>query len=160
MAADTLKKRPYRRELDELAERRRAAMALLEEGMVQSDVAREISVSRQTVSRWAKLMAVYPDEQAWRRRPLGRPARMSREQKIELLRELLAGHAPSRAKRGRSWSLQKVAELIEARFGVSYSLGQVSTMLNEFVGQPWSRGRYFWVKVGELVSAEEERGLS
>ncbi|AMV41772.1 helix-turn-helix domain-containing protein [Paraburkholderia caribensis] len=159
MSQGTLKKRSYRRELDELAQRRREAMTLLEEGMAQSDVAREIGVSRQTVSRWAKLMAGYPDEQPWRRRPLGRPARLSSEQKIELLRELLAHyHPPSRAKRERSWSLQTVARLIEARFGVSYSLGQVSTMLNEFVGLPWSRGRYFWVKVRELVSVEEEKG--
>lgn len=159
MAEDTLEKRSYRREVDELAERRREAMVLLEEGMVQSDVAREIGVSRQTVSRWAKLMAAYPNEQPWRRRPLGRPGRLSREQKMELLRELSAHYqVPSRAKAEGSWSLERVAQLIEQRFGVSYSLGQVSTMLKELVGCPWSNGRGFWVKVRKLAYPKEGKG--
>jgi predicted transcriptional regulator len=50
-----------RRDFDALSDRRREAMALLDEGVSQSDVARELSVTRQTVSRWAKVKATYPD---------------------------------------------------------------------------------------------------
>lgn len=158
MTADAVKKCIYRRELDELAQRRREAMALLEEGMTQSDVAREMGVGRQTVSRWARLMAEYPDDQVWRRRPLGRPARLSSEQKMELLRELATHyHVPSRAKPEKNWSLQRVARLIEERFGVSYSLGQLSTLLNELVGCRWSTSRVFATKLRELANPEEAR---
>jgi transposase len=156
VATDAVKKGTHHRQLEELAQRRREAMALLEEGMTQSDVAREMGVGRQTVSRWARLMDEYPDDQAWRPRPLGRPARLNSAQKKELLRELAAHyHARSRANPETSWSLQRVAQLIEERFVVSYSLGQVSTMLNELVGCLWSDNRSFWAKVKKLADREE-----
>lgn len=158
MTDDAVKKGTSRRDFDELAQRRRRAMALLEEGMTQSEVAREIGVGRQTVSRWARLMAEYPDENAWRRRPLGRPARLSTDQKMELLRELTAHfYVPSLARPERSWSLRRVAQLIEDRFGVSYSPGQVSTLLNELVGCKWSSSRVFGMKLRELASSEDAR---
>jgi transposase len=113
-------------------------------------------VCRQTVSRWAKRLAEYSDEEAWRRRRLGRPARLSSEQKIELLSELMAYYrAPSRAKPGRTWSLRQVAQLIEERFGVSYSLGQVSAILTKMVGVPWNT-IIFWTNAREQLFREKD----
>ena len=65
----------YKRDLKKMETRRRRGMRMLERGLAQADIARELGVSRQTLSLWAKRMA--EDPQAWRRRPLGRPAALS-----------------------------------------------------------------------------------
>ncbi|WP_080303462.1 helix-turn-helix domain-containing protein [Burkholderia pseudomallei] len=132
--------RRTRRDFDELSERRRQGMALLEEGISQSDVARELSVSRQTVSRWVSLKDEFPDREAWRRRRLGRPGAIADEQRATLVRRLVDSYVREFGRRGRSspkrvrWTLARVAELIEAEFGVSYSLTQVRNILIGLVG--------------------------
>ncbi len=151
-----------RRDFDALSDRRREAMTLLDEGMSQSDVARELSVSRQTVSRWAKLKAAYPDDEPWRKRPLGRPGALSDEQKMAFARLLANSYVREFGPRGRSapkrvrWTLARVAGLLEAEFGVSYSQAHVRNILTGLVGDDdWllSRAR-FWASVIELAYPE------
>lgn len=137
-------------------------MALLEDGMSQSDVARELSVSRQTVSRWAKLKDEFPDEDAWRRRPLGRPGGMTEDQKAALVRRLVGDYVSTLGWRHRSsrrlvrWTLARVGGLIEAELGLSYSLTQVRRILIDLIGDDqWllSRPR-FWACIIELAYPE------
>lgn len=161
--------RRTRRDFDELGERRREAMTLLDEGMSQADVARELSVTRQTVSRWARLQEAYPDDQPWRRRALGRPQGLTDEQKTALVRLLadryviesgVRGPGPTRrtvAKPAR-WTLARVGGLLEAEFGISYSLAHVKTILAGLVGDDdWllSRPR-FWARIIEVAYPEYE----
>jgi transposase len=151
-----------RRDLDALDERRRVGMALLREGVSQSDIARELSVSRQTVSRWAKLDEAYPDEDAWRRRRLGRPRGMSDEQRAKLVGILVdryvreQGRRSSRSPLPARWTLSRVAGLIEAEFGVSCSLTQVRKVLVDVVGDDqWRVSQAgFWAKLIELAYPE------
>ncbi|MGF6531496.1 transposase [Paraburkholderia sp. GAS206C] len=139
-------------------------MALLDDGMSQSDVARELSVTRQTVSRWAKLKAVYPDDEPWRKRPMGRPGALTDEQKMEFARLLIDRYVREFGPRGRGapkrvrWTLVRVAGLLEDRFGVSYSAAHVRNILTSLVGHnDWllSRAR-FWACVVELAYPEYE----
>lgn len=139
-------------------------MALLDEGVSQSDVARELSVTRQTVSRWAKLKATYPDDEPWRKRPMGRPRALTDEQKMEFARLLIDRYVREFGPRGRSapkrvrWTLARVAGLLEDRFGVSYSAAHVRNILIGLVGHnDWllSRAR-FWACVVELAYPEYE----
>ncbi|RJF92410.1 helix-turn-helix domain-containing protein [Noviherbaspirillum saxi] len=58
-----------RRDFTALEQRRRQAARLLAKGITQTEVARELGVSRQSVSVWAK--AQETDRQGWRRKPLG-----------------------------------------------------------------------------------------
>jgi transposase len=154
--------RKTRRDLDALGERRREGMALLEEGMSQADVARELSVSRQTVSRWAKLEDAYPDEDAWRGRRLGRPRGMSDGQRAELVRLLVdryvreQGPRGSRSPKPARWTLSRVAGLIETEFGVSCSLTQVRNVLVGLVGDDqWRVSQAaFWARLIELAHPE------
>lgn len=76
-------------------------MALLDEGVSQADVARELGVTRQTVSRWARLKEAYPDDDAWRRRRLGRPRGFTDEQKMALARGLVDSYVRELNPRGR-----------------------------------------------------------
>src|SRR3569833_820439 len=61
----------YKRDFKALERRRHKAAQLLSRGMPQAEVARQVGVSRQSVSAWAQALA--DDKQAWRRKPLGVP---------------------------------------------------------------------------------------
>lgn len=118
----------YRRDLKELERRRRKGMRLLARGVAQADVARALEVSRQTTSSWARKLAA--DAQAWRRRPLGRPAGLDAAQKGQLGQALLAG-AVANDFPTELWTLARVAKLIERDFGVAYSTVNVWRILRE-----------------------------
>ena len=151
-----------RRDFDALSSRRREAMALLDQGVSQSDVARELSVTRQTVSRWAKVKATYPDDEPWRKRPMGRPRGLTDEQKLAFVRLLADSYLRESGRRGRAaakparWTLARVGGLLQAKFGVSYSLAHVRNILVSLIGDDqWllSKSR-FWAAVIELAYPE------
>ncbi|KGW09425.1 helix-turn-helix family protein [Burkholderia pseudomallei MSHR4303] len=134
-------------------------MVMLDEGMSQADVARELSVSRQTVSRWARMKSEYADSESWRRRALGRPGGLSDRQKLALVKRLVDTYVNELGPRSRSspkparWTLARVAALIETEFGVSYSLVHVRNILIGLVGEdhwPLSNVR-FWARLIELT---------
>lgn len=140
-----------RRDFVRLSERRREAMTLLEEGVSQAEVAEYFSVSRQTVSRWARLKDECPDGDAWRSRRPGRPGDLTDGQKAAIVKMLadryVRDYGTDRAVR---WTLARVAEMIEAEFGVFYSLVQVRNILINRIGV--SEPRFlafngFWTKV-------------
>ena len=103
----------------QMEERRLAAARLLRQGRSQAEIARQLGVSRASVSRWAATLAqegpcglqARPipgqlprlDERAWTRlgRLLDRGA-------------MAAGFATER------WTLERIAALIEREFGVHY----------------------------------------
>ena len=120
--------RRYRRDLKELESRRRKGMRMLARGVAQAEVARALEVSRQTASSWAKKVA--EDPQAWRRRPLGRPAGLDASQKQQLGKALLTG-AVANDFATELWTLARVAKLIKRQFGVAYSTVNVWRILRE-----------------------------
>ena len=116
----------YKRDFKEMETRRRRGMRMLARGVVQAEVARSCEVSRQTVSRWAQMVA--DKVQAWRRRPLGRPAAMSAAERAKLSKMLVAG-ALANGFPTELWTLPRVAKLIARRFGVQYSTGHIWYLL-------------------------------
>ncbi|WP_255555357.1 helix-turn-helix domain-containing protein [Trinickia mobilis] len=151
-----------RRDFDQLSERRREAMALLDEGLSQADIAREFSVSRQTVSRWARLKDEYLDDEPWRRRRLGRPGGLTDEQKATFARKLVDSYVRGLGRRRRGepkparWTLARVAGMLVAEFGVSYSDAHVRNILVSLVGvdQPLLSRVSVWARLIELVYPE------
>lgn len=67
--------REYKRDLKKLELRRCKGMRMLARGVTNAEVARACEVSRQTAMSWARMQA--EDRQAWRRKPLGRPAALA-----------------------------------------------------------------------------------
>jgi transposase len=126
------------RDLEAMARRRRRAAAMFARGATQADVARELEVSRQSVSRW------YAD---WRRGGTkalegagraGRLPRLSSAQLARLDRELRRG--PRAHGFGTDlWTLERVGVVIERCFGVTYHPGHVWKLLRDKLG--WSRQR-------------------
>jgi transposase len=103
-------------------------MRMLAHGVVQAEVARQLEVSRQTVSIWAK--ALGEDPQAWRGRRLGRPGGLTDAQRTQLSKALLAG-ALANDFPTELWTLARVAKLIKREFGMSYSTVHVWRLLKE-----------------------------
>ena len=127
-----------RRDFEAMEQRRTRAAAMFERGATQADVARELEVSRQSVSRW------YAD---WRAggpsalKAAGRAGRMPR------LTERQLGEVDRALRRGPRahgfatdlWTLDRVVAVIEATTGVRYHPGHVWKLLRDKLG--WSRQR-------------------
>jgi transposase len=109
----------YKRDFKEMELRRRKGMRMLARGMSQSDVARELAVSRQTASSWNRQLA--QDPQAWRRKPLGRPGGMSDVPKRKLGKALLNG-AVFNGFPNELWTLARIAKVIEREFGLKNNI--------------------------------------
>src|SRR5262245_6107276 len=117
-----------RRDFGALEERRMHAADLFELGVIPAEVARQVGVSHQIVSDWRA---------AWRRsgrdglRGAGRAGRLpklSRDQLVEVERELIKG-AEASGYPNDVWTLQRVAEVIERVTRVSYHPAHVWSIL-------------------------------
>jgi transposase len=125
------------RDFDAMERRRKQAAALFRRGHSQADVARELKVSRQSVSRW---FAEWRAGGAAALRGAGRAGRLPRLDRADLRRverqlkkgPLACGYATD------MWTLSRVGEVIEAETGVAYHPGHVWRILREM---GWSRQR-------------------
>jgi len=127
-----------RRDFDALEDRRLRAAELFAKGVSQADVARALSISRQSVSRWHAEWSRNGAEglnKAGRagRRPMLDEAALSKVA-AELEKGALGHGYPTDL-----WTLQRVAEVIETVTGVAYHPGHVWKLLRNELG--WSRQR-------------------
>jgi len=125
------------RDFDAMERRRKRAAQLFGKGKSQADVVRELGVSRQSVSRW------HADWLAGGARALngaGRAGRLPQLDAADLLRverRLVKGPLENGYPTDM-WTLQRVAEVIEAETGVAYHPGHVWRLLRQM---GWSRQR-------------------
>ena len=115
------------RESELLQRRRLRAGRLLQRGVAQAEVARRVSVTRTTVSEWNGQLQAGGLE-ALKRRPRGRPSGLDDAQRRELMQALKLG-ALAEGFATDLWTLPRVRQLIERRFGRSYSESQVWRIL-------------------------------
>ena len=112
--------RPVHLTSDQMEERRLAAAALLRHGRLsQAGIARQLGVSRASVSRWAATLAQEGPRGLATRARTGRPPRLDPRDWIRLGRLLdrgavAAGFATER------WTLGRIAVLIEREFRARY----------------------------------------
>ena len=117
-----------RRDFKALEARRQQAARAFERGQAQAEVAHQLEVSRQSVSRWYE---------QWRRAGVrglraagraGRKPRLSRSQLRQVDRQLRQG-ARHHGFRTDLWTLPRVAQVIQRQMGVSYHPGHVWRIL-------------------------------
>jgi putative transposase len=112
--------RPAHLTPEQMEERRLAAARLLRQGRFsQADIARQLGVSRASVSRWAATLA----QQG--RRGLAARVRTGREPRLDekawaRLGRLLDRGAMAAGFATERWTLRRIAALIEREFGVHY----------------------------------------
>lgn len=110
-----------KRDLEAIEARRLAGARMLKRKVSQADVARELGVSRQAVSLWAKQLAeVNGAVGKLRAKALGRPKRLSPEQCESLTRMLVAG-ALQAGFPTELWTVKRVRVLVALEFGVEYT---------------------------------------
>ena len=125
------------RDFDGMERRRKEAAKLFNRGRSQADVARELKVSRQSVSRW---YADWHEGGVGALRGAGRAGRLPHLDEAELRRverRLVKGPRAS-GYATDMWTLARVGEVIEAETGVVYHPGHVWRILREM---GWSRQR-------------------
>jgi len=115
------------RETKLLQQRRLRAGRLLQRGVAQAEVARRVGVTRTTVSQWDARLET-GGMAALKSRPRGRPSELAEAQRRELMRALTRG-ALAEGFPTDLWTLPRVGQLIERRFGRSYSESQVWRIL-------------------------------
>jgi len=136
----------------ELERRRRRALTLLDEGEDPQDICRILGVSRISLYRWRMLARFGPDALAAKPHP-GRTPRLSDAQLQQLETLLLLG-AQQHGWQTDLWTAQRVTELIQHHFGVSFHPEHVRKILKQRLGwtsqKPQRRAR-------ERNEKEEER---
>jgi transposase len=118
-----------KRKIKAMEGRRMQGVRMLRRGITQSEVARRLEVSRQSVFAWAKVDKV--NKMGWRSTPLGRPAFLTQEEKYKLQRMLRKGGLRNGFDKDR-WSLSMVVKLIsENLWRHEYSRSQAMRLLKE-----------------------------
>ena len=112
----------------ELEQRRRLAVALVEQGMRRAEVARAVGTSRASVTRWWQAFQGGGEKGLAAKPHPGGRSKLTERQRQRLVRLLLEGPR----KHGYStklWTLARVAEVIAIEFGVTYHPSQVWRIL-------------------------------
>ena len=112
--------RPAHLTLKQMEERRLAAATLLRQGrLCQAQIARQLGVSRASVSRWATTLAQEGRRGLEARPSSGRPPRLD-EKAWARLGRLLERGAVAAGFATERWTLKRIAALIGREFGVHY----------------------------------------
>lgn len=110
--------------------RRLRAVELYEQGWRPVRIAEALGVTRGAVSQWLKAYRKGGVEALRYKRVSRKPARLSPQQKEELVSMLCQG-PEFFGYAGQIWTQARVGELIERKFGVSYHLNHVGRILKE-----------------------------
>ena len=140
--------RGVKRDFEALESRRLKAAKLLKAGWSQADVAREVGVHRQSVSRWAAALSTAGSAGLKATGLRGRKARLTAADLRKIEQALVRGPEALGYETGL-WTLPRVAELIEHECGVHYHPGHVWKILRRL---KWTVQR----PVGRAVERDEE----
>ncbi len=119
-----------RRDFDALEQRRMKAVDLLRKGLKQSEVARQVGVHRQSVSRWAQQLEDGGRRALRRAKKIGRPPRLTATDLRRVERGLQRGAEALGFDNGL-WTSSRVAELIDVECGVRYHPSHVWRILRQ-----------------------------
>jgi len=111
-----------------LESRRRRALTLVQQGLSLNAVARRIGCAASSVMRWLRAFRRHGPQGLQVRRAPGRPPRLSARRRQQLLQQLLRGPM-AHGYPTNLWTTQRIAEVIERRYGVHYHRNHVSRLL-------------------------------
>lgn len=106
--------------------RRKRGMELLTEGVTQAEVSRRLGVTPATVCKWQARLG--KGGQAWKRRPLGRPAKLTAAHRAWLERTLPQG-AQAHGFLTDLWTLPRIAAALEREAGLRIHPGHLWRVL-------------------------------
>jgi transposase len=116
---------------EQMEERRLEGGRLLKAGKLsQAEIARQLDVSRATISEWAKKVKEEGIRGLRKRKANGGVSKLSKTQK-QKLKQLLDRGALACGFSTERWTLQRVAELIKREFDVTYHPNYLNRLLNK-----------------------------
>ena len=134
----------------QMEERRREGARLLREGKLsQAEIARQLSVSRASVSVWSAKLESGGLRALWSRASCGRPGRLSPEN-YQTLRKILKRGSRAAGYVTERWTMRRVQEVIQKEFHVTYHPHYVGRLLHQM---GWS------VQKPEARALERDEGL-
>lgn len=125
---------------EELERRRLRALALLDDGLLPSEVARRVGADRRSVRRWKAAARKHGEAGVRARAAPGRPPRLTPGHKRRLEALLIKGPLAMGFDTDL-WTCPRVAELIQQRFGVDYHVDHVGRLLHELGWSPQKPAR-------------------
>ena len=121
---------------EQMEERRLEGGRLLKAGkLTQAEIARKLSVSRTTVSDWAKKVEAEGIRGLRKRTAKGGISKLTKKQKQRLKRLLDRGALANGFSTDR-WTLQRIQKLIEREFTVSYHPNYLNRLLDSLGFSP------------------------
>jgi transposase len=135
---------------DMLEERRRRALALVDEGLSFNEVGRRIRCAPSSVMRWRERRRRGGPEALRVRFSPGRPKKLKPSQYASLLKILLKG-ALANGYSTQLWTTARIAEIIWKRFRVRYHRDHIGRIMH---GLGWSHQ-----KPQKRALEREERGI-
>lgn len=142
-----------------MEERRLEGGRLLQAGKLsQAETARQLGVSRASVSDWAEKVKKGGMRGLRKRKAIGGVSKLTKEQKQRLKHFLDRGAVACGFSTDR-WTLQRVGELIEREFGVSYHPNYLNRLLDKLGFSPQKPLPRAVEQERELVQAWLERDL-
>lgn len=134
--------RPTKLTREQMEERRLEGGRLLKEGKLsKAEIARQLGVTRGSVTVWAKALEAGGLRNLRQRKSSGRKSKLTAEVKRKLKRFLDRGALAAGFPTDR-WTLVRVSELLKKEFGISYhpnALGRVLDDLGYSVQKPLPR---------------------
>jgi transposase len=119
-----------RRDFEALEQRRMRAAELLQKGVSQSEVARQVGAHRQSVSEWAAMMRAKGKKGLRKAGRAGRRPRL-RPEDIQRIERGLKRGPEALGYETSLWTANRVAHLIEQECGVAYHPGHVWRILRQ-----------------------------
>jgi transposase len=118
-----------------LEDRRRRALALLDEGYSLNEVGRRIGCNASSVMRWRDARRQGGDEALHIRFSPGRPLKLAGTERKKLVRLLLKGPL-AQGYRTNLWTTARIAKMIESEFGVSYHPDHIGRLMHDLGWTP------------------------
>jgi transposase len=126
-----------RRDFDAMERRRKRAARMFARGKSQADVARELEVTRQSVSRWHAEWEAGGTAALDGAGRAGRPPQLDQADLARIERQLTKGPLAN-GYASDMWTIARVTEVIESETGVAFHPGHVWRLLGQM---GWSRQR-------------------
>jgi transposase len=120
---------------DLIADRRRRALKLLDQGLSLHAAARQVGCAPISVGRWRDERLRKGDDVFRVRFSPGRPPKLSAKQKKKLVRLLLKG-AMANGFRTDLWTTPRIGQVIERAFGVRYHPDHIGRMMAQMGWSP------------------------
>ncbi len=114
----------------QLQKRREQAIRLWKSGKIPASIARALSASRSSVSRWIQTFELQGTRGLEAQPIPGRPPQRSAKQKQQLERLLCQG-ALAAGYKTDLWTLKRIAKMIKRHFGIKYHPAHVWKVLQQ-----------------------------